>query len=312
TPEEFAKGHLEGAKNLDYSKIATDAEKLFTDKNKAIVVYCSAAKRSAQAVDALLKLGYKAVYNLGSMDNFDTEALITFSTDTCKVITAGEKVKVNFTASPYDAPAVYVSCGKDSTLANAVPLSEFTVPDVTNYYLTLKAYLVQDGVCHAMTEKQFIFWSEKTVDAFASDMKWTEETIGWGSIHRDQSVNGNKLTLAGKNFAKGIGTHANSNIRMDIPKGATKFLAVAGCDLEMSGSNTMMFFVYIDGVEADHSSLIKIGQHYVFDVDIPEGAKEILLYAYEGTYGGNTNDHADWTVAGFINNPTEGYFPSAK
>ena len=80
----------------------------------------------------------------------------------------------------------------------------------------------------------------------------------------------------------------------------------AGCDLEMSGSNTMMFFVYIDGVEVDHSSLIKIGQHYVFDVDIPEGAKEITLYAYEGTYGGNTNDHADWTVAGFINDPTEG------
>jgi hypothetical protein len=306
TPEEFGKGHLEGAVNLDYSKVATDAEGLFKDKNKPIIVYCSAAKRSAQATDALLKLGYKAVYNLGSMSNFETEALITFSTDTCKVLTAGEKVNVNFTASPYDAPAVYVSVGKDSSFKDAVPLKDFTVPSTTHYYLTLKAYLVQDGVCHAETEKQFIYWSEETVDTFATDLTWTEATIGWGSIKKDKSVNGNTLRLAGKTFSHGIGTHANSTIKMNVPEGATKFLAVAGCDLEMSGSNTMMFFVYIDGVEADHSSLIKIGQHYVFDVDIPEGAKEITLYAYEGTYGGNTNDHADWTVAGFINHPTEG------
>ena len=87
---------------------------------------------------------------------------------------------------------------------------------------------------------------------------------------------------------------------MDIPEGVDKFLAVAGCDLEKSGDQTMMFFVYIDGKEADSSSLIKIGQHYVFDIDIPEGAKEIRLYAFEGLSDGNTNDHADWTVAGFI------------
>ncbi|MBQ8400078.1 MAG: NPCBM/NEW2 domain-containing protein [Clostridia bacterium] len=304
SPEEFAKGHLDGAVNLDYSKVALEAEKTFTDKNKPIVVYCSAAKRSAQAVDALVKLGYTKVYNLGSMDNYDTEALITFSTDTCKVITTGEKVGVNFTASPYDNPTVYVSAGKNSTLKDAVPLSEFKVPEVKDYYLTLKAYLVQDGVCHATVEKQFIYWSEETVDAFATDLAWTEATIGWGSIRKNKSVGGNTLKLAGKNFSHGIGTHANSTITMNVPEGAKKFLAVAGCDLEMSGSNTMMFFVYIDGVEADHSSLIKIGQHYVFDVDIPEGAEEITLYAYEGTYGGNTNDHADWTVAGFINDPT--------
>ena len=89
---------------------------------------------------------------------------------------------------------------------------------------------------------------------------------------------------------------------MDIPEGAKKFLAVAGCDLEMQGSNTMIFCVYIDGKLVDNSSLIKIGQYYIFDVDISEGAKEICLYAYEGTYGGNTNDHADWAVAGFVNN----------
>ncbi len=306
TSEEFASGHLEGAVNLDYTKIAEEIAALIADKDQPIVVYCSAAKRSAQALDTLLRLGYTKVYNLGSMANYSAEPMITFTTDTCRVVTAGESVNVSFTASYYDSPQVYVSAGKASTLEDAVLLSEFKVPESTHYYLTLKAYLVQGGVCYAETEKEFIYWSEETVDAFATDLTWTEATIGWGSIQKDLSVEGNTLTLAGKTFTHGIGTHATSSITMEIPSGAKKFLAVAGCDLEKSGGQTMMFFVYIDGVEVDHSSLIKIGQHYVFDVDIPEGAKEIRLYAYEGRADGNTNDHADWTVAGFVNDPTRG------
>ncbi len=306
TPEEYASGHLEGAINLDYTKIADEIASLIGDKNQTIVVYCSAAKRSAQALDTLLRLGYTSVYNLGSMTNYSAKPMITFTSDTCRVITAGEKVKVSYTASYYDSPEIYVSVGENSTLADAVPLSQFKVPASTHYYLTLKAYLVQGGVCFAETAKEFIYWSVDTIDAFATDLPWIEATIGWGSIHKNQSVEGNPLTLAGKQFTHGIGTHATSSITMSIPTGAKKFLAVAGCDLEKSGGQTMMFFVYIDGVLADHSSLIKIGQHYVFDVDIPEGAKEIRLYAYESRTDGNANDHADWTVAGFINQPTKG------
>lgn len=306
TAAEYASGHLEGALNLEYTKIAKEIGNLIADKNQTILVYCSAAKRSAQALDTLLRLGYTKVYNLGSMANFYAEPMITFTTDTCKVVTAGERVKVSYTASYYDSPEIYVSAGKDSTLEDAVPLSQFTVPETTHYYLTLKAYLVQGGVCYAQTRRQFIYWSEDTVDVFATDLPWSEATIGWGSIHKDLSVEGNPLTLAGKVFSHGIGTHATSGITMEIPSGAKKFLAVAGCDLEKSGGQTMMFSVYIDGELADHSSLIKIGQHYVFDVDIPEGAKEIRLYADESRTDGNANDHADWTVAGFINNPTEG------
>ncbi|MBE6542907.1 MAG: hypothetical protein E7675_00760 [Ruminococcaceae bacterium] len=300
TPEEYARGHIEGALNLDYSKIATDVEKLVANKEQAVIVYCSAAKRSTQAVEAMIKLGYKNVYNLGSMSNYDVEPTLTFSSKTCKVITAGEGVEVEFTASPFDKPSVYVSIGAGSEFKDAVKIEEFTVPEYDGYYMTLKAYLAYEGVCYAEISEEFIFWSEKTVDTFATDIEWKTATIGWGSIKKDKSVNGNPLTLAGKKFSHGIGTHANSEIVMDIPKGAEKFLAVAGCDLEMSGMNTMMFFVYIDGELVDSSSLIKIGQHYIFDIDIPKGAEEIKLYAYEGTYGGNTNDHADWTVAAFF------------
>ena len=305
SPEEYETGHLEGAVNVNYTEIAERAESELPDKDRKIVVYCSAAKRSAQATAELLKLGYTAVYNLGSMANYNTQPSVTFSKDTCLVVTKGEKVGVSFTADRYDAPEVYISVGKDSTLENAVPLSDFTVPESSVYYMTLKAYLVYNGVCYAQTEERFIYWSEDTVSTFATDLEWTKATVGWGSIHKDKSVEGNTLKLAGKTFSHGIGTHADSEIEMAIPQGARKFLAVAGCDLEKSGEDTMMLFIYIDGKLVDHSSLIKIGQYYVFDVDIPEGAQTILLYAYEGTYGGATNDHSDWAVAGFVNSVGE-------
>ncbi|MBQ7364615.1 MAG: NPCBM/NEW2 domain-containing protein [Clostridia bacterium] len=301
---EYATEHLTGAVNLDYTEIASGIEALIPDKTQPLLVYCSSAKRSAQAVKTLTRLGYTAVYHLGSMANLSAEPMITFSSDTCKVITAGERVGVSFTASPYDTPTVYLSAGKQSTFKDSVPMQEFRVPDVDAYYLTLKAYLVQDGICYAETEKEFIFWSDKTVDVYATALDWSEATIGWGSIRTDRSVEGNPLRLAGKTFSHGIGTHATSRITMAIPDGAKKFLAVAEGDLEKSGEETMMFYVYIDGKEVDHSSLIRIGQHYVFDIDIPEDAQTITLYAYEGTFGGNTNDHADWCVAGFFKTVT--------
>ena len=305
TAEEYAKEHLKNAINLDYSKILTDAEKVIPNKNTPIVVYCSAAKRSTQALWTLLDLGYTNVYNLGSMANYDAKPILTFSGKTCKVVTTGDTVEVEYTANPNDKPEVYVSVGENSTFYDAVPINEFKVPEKYCYYLTLKAYLAYEGVCYAETSERFIYWSSLTVDTYASELEWSKATIGSGTIHKDKSVEGNTLTLAGKTFNRGIGTHATSDIVMNIPEGATKFLAVAGCDREVkvtSGTYAMVFYVYIDGVLVDSSSLLTVNQYYVFDIDIPEGAQEIRLYAFEGEYIYNSADydHADWAIAAFF------------
>lgn len=300
TAEEYEAGHPDGALHMEYTALAENASDILPDKGTPVIVYCSAAKRSAQAVTTLLSLGYGSVYNLGSIGNFYAEPMITFGADCCPVITAGDRLTVNFTASRYDTPEIYISAGKDSTLADAIPLTDFTVPAVSDYYLTLKAYLTFRGVCYAQCEKEFLYWSEDTALAFATDLEWSTATTGWGEIGRDHSVDDHPLRLAGKSFSRGIGTHCDSTITMKIPKGATKFLAVGGCDEEMSGDWTMMLFVYADGKMLDHSSLIKCGQSYIFDVDLPADAVELKLYAYMGTYGDNTCDHADWAVAAFF------------
>jgi hypothetical protein len=45
-----------------------------------------------------------------------------------------------------------------------------------------------------------------------SDRKWESATIGWGSLGHDRSVSGGPISLACVEYAKGIGTHANSEI----------------------------------------------------------------------------------------------------
>jgi rhodanese-related sulfurtransferase len=312
---EFAEGHIEGAINIEYTKIAEQIASVVSNKNTPIILYCSAAKRSTQALRALVRLGYTKVYNLGSMSNYYAEPTVAFSQDTCKVITEGDLIDVVFIASPYDSPKVYISAGVDSTFADAVPLESFKVPAVYDYYYTIKAYLVQDGVCHAEVSKQFIYWDKYNAIDFAGDMKkeWISSTTGWGSINIDKSVDGNKLSLDGTTFSKGIGAHATSEIVMNIPEDSMKFLAVVGQDDEIVRDNpsvsdyyVMIFYVYIDGELADRTAQLGRGQSYVFDIDIPEGAKKIKLVAHEGSYSGKNYDHADWAIAGFFGYPSEG------
>ena len=312
---EFAEGHIEGAINIEYTKIAEQIASVASSKNTPIILYCSAAKRSTQALRTLVRLGYTRVYNLGSMSNYYAEPTVAFSQDTCTVLTADDLVDVVFIASPYDSPEVYISAGVDSTFADAVPLESFSVPSVYDYYYTIKAYLVQDGVCHAEVSKQFIYWDKYNAIDFAGDMKseWISSTTGWGSINIDKSVDGNKLSLDGTTFSKGIGAHATSEIVMNIPEDSMKFLAVVGQDDEIVRDNpgisdyyVMIFYVYIDGELADRTAQLGRGQSYVFDIDIPEGAKKIKLVAHEGSYSGKNYDHADWAIAGFFGYPSEG------
>lgn len=318
TAEEFAKGHINGAKNIYYVEIEQRIASIAPNKSTPIVLYCSMAKRSTQALQMLLDMGYTNVYNLGSMDNYYSKPTLTFSTETCKVVTAGQAVKVNFTASSYDSPKVYVSAGKNSTFTNAVPIEEFKIPASSCYYITLKAYLVQDGVCYAQASSEFIYWSKDTVDVFAGDIrsKWKKATNGWGTLQIDKTIDKNTFSLSGNKFSKGIGAHAESDIIMDIPEGAKKFVAVVGMDDEVIAQMTankvkepnfygMIFHVYIDGKHVDQSSLLGITKHYVFDIDIPEGAKQIRLYTDHVEYTGKDYDHADWAVAGFVNNPVK-------
>jgi len=61
---EFADGHIENSKNIDFydAEFKTDLAKL--DKNKPVLVYCRSGRRSGIAMETMREMGFKEIYNL--------------------------------------------------------------------------------------------------------------------------------------------------------------------------------------------------------------------------------------------------------
>lgn len=64
TPEEYASGHIDNAKNINWlnNNFVVNAEKL--DKSKPIFVYCKSGGRSSKAAAKLAELGFTNIYEL--------------------------------------------------------------------------------------------------------------------------------------------------------------------------------------------------------------------------------------------------------
>lgn len=69
TLAEYKSGHLDGAINLPVETISDNIENEISDKNTKIVLYCRSGNRSATAVQTLIDMGYKNVYDMGGMSN---------------------------------------------------------------------------------------------------------------------------------------------------------------------------------------------------------------------------------------------------
>ncbi|MEP7322111.1 MAG: thioredoxin domain-containing protein [Saprospiraceae bacterium] len=64
TPEEFSKGHLQNARNVDWNGIDFQAEISKIDKSKPVFVYCLSGGRSSSAANQMRSDGFKEIYEL--------------------------------------------------------------------------------------------------------------------------------------------------------------------------------------------------------------------------------------------------------
>ena len=67
TQEEYDQGHIPGAILIPDNRIDADAEKILTDKNQLILVYCRSGRRSKLAAERLVKLGYTNIKEFGGI-----------------------------------------------------------------------------------------------------------------------------------------------------------------------------------------------------------------------------------------------------
>ena len=66
-PDEFAEGHIPGAINIPNETIGTEELKKLPDKAQLILVYCRSGRRSKEAAEKLVKLGYTNVVEFGGI-----------------------------------------------------------------------------------------------------------------------------------------------------------------------------------------------------------------------------------------------------
>ena len=65
--DEFATGHIPGAINVANESIGTDEIPELPDKKQLIMVYCRSGRRSKEAAEKLVKLGYTNIVEFGGI-----------------------------------------------------------------------------------------------------------------------------------------------------------------------------------------------------------------------------------------------------
>ena len=72
-PDEFAEGHIPGAINIPNEKIGSAEIAELPDKSQLILVYCRSGRRSKEASEKLVKLGYTNIVEFGGILDYKGE-----------------------------------------------------------------------------------------------------------------------------------------------------------------------------------------------------------------------------------------------
>ena len=73
--DEFTEGHIPGAINVANESIGTDDIPELPDKDQLIMVYCRSGRRSKEASEKLVKLGYTNIVEFGGILDWKGEII---------------------------------------------------------------------------------------------------------------------------------------------------------------------------------------------------------------------------------------------
>ncbi len=116
---------------------------------------------------------------------------------------------------------------------------------------------------------------------------------GYGKLQKNRSVWEKPMTIAGRRFLRGLGTHAPSRIVYALDGKYRRFQAWAGADA--ATGPTISFEVRLDGVKRWESGpMTRDTAAARIDLDV-RGARQLELLV--GDCGEFSGDHADWADA---------------
>lgn len=137
-----------------------------------------------------------------------------------------------------------------------------------------------------------------------STLDINKTVCGWDghTANRNKSIDGKDLTINGKVYASGVGTHGPSQIIIKLNGSVTEFNAVLGIDDEVSTYGNFDYNVYVKGEDGNTKQLANgtISRTGTKAVDIKvdvNGWKYLYLETTNGNDNNNWSDHVDWANA---------------
>ncbi|MDB5327736.1 MAG: alpha-galactosidase, partial [Phycisphaerales bacterium] len=134
-----------------------------------------------------------------------------------------------------------------------------------------------------------------------ADLDLSKLVQEFGHVQANKSVSGHPLTINGRVFERGVGSHAASSLQIKLDGRATGFHAFVGIDDEVKGDPKAKNFPIEIRVMADGHTVFKSGPMRAgdagkaVDVDL-NGVKNLVLYT-RLVGSGNMFAHADWADA---------------
>jgi len=124
-------------------------------------------------------------------------------------------------------------------------------------------------------------------------------TQGYGVPGKNKSLDGKAITIAGKTFERGFGTHAESSLIVQLNGKASAFTAQVGIDDEIKGHEPAVEFKLVaDGKNIWSSGVMRLGEAAKTCKVALTGVQKLELVVTDGG-NGNYYDHADWADAKF-------------
>lgn len=138
-----------------------------------------------------------------------------------------------------------------------------------------------------------------------SSLEIEKTKCGWENHtpKKDKSIDGNNITIGGKVYESGVGTHRPSQIIIKLNGSVTDFYTVLGVDDEVKEAGNFDYHVYVkaEGGATEDVAKGTINRFSNQSVDIHadnlSGWKYLYLETSNGTDGTNTSDHVDWANA---------------
>ncbi len=132
-----------------------------------------------------------------------------------------------------------------------------------------------------------------------AELDVSKMSSGWGKTLVDLSVTGKAISIGGRKFDYGVGTHAESALHLKLDGKVERFTAQVGVDDAAGSRGTVRFLVYGDGKRLFDSGVMKGGQEAkAVDVTLAGIRHAMLMVTSAGD--GADFDHANWAQAQFI------------